>query len=149
MLVWTVPMDTASRGMWKNGGKRNKLFSVWEPPMIYLAWKVLGCSKSFLLVDGYTSQKNLSLNLCFVLWYLYKSPLHSVKGLSIYFYAIFIFIWVFIFYYKASTREHYDHTGALDVVNIRVCFMNGSMIEHNGLGIVFFSVDILIDMVAC
>ena len=26
--------------------------------------------------------------------------------------------------------------------------MNGSMIEHNGLGIVYFSVDILKDMVA-
>ena len=26
--------------------------------------------------------------------------------------------------------------------------MNGSMIEHNGLGIAFFSVDILKDMVA-
>ena len=27
--------------------------------------------------------------------------------------------------------------------------MNGSMIEHNGLGITCFSVDILKDMVAC
>jgi hypothetical protein len=27
--------------------------------------------------------------------------------------------------------------------------MNGSMIEHDGLGITFFSVDILKDMVAC
>ena len=50
---------------------------------------------------------------------------------------------------KAPTREHYCHTCALDVANIRVCFMNGSMIEHNGLGITFFSVDILKDMVAC
>ena len=31
---------------------------------------------------------------------------------------------------------------------MRVCFMNGSMIEHNGLGITCFSVDILQDMVA-
>ena len=30
-----------------------------------------------------------------------------------------------------------------------MCFMNGSMIEHNGLGITCFSVDILKDMVAC
>ena len=28
-------------------------------------------------------------------------------------------------------------------------FMNGSMIEHDGLGITNFSVDILKDMVAC
>ena len=50
---------------------------------------------------------------------------------------------------KAPTRRHYDHTCALDVANIRVCFMNGSMIEHDGLGIAYFSVDILKDMVAC
>ena len=30
--------------------KRKTLFSVWEPPMIYLAWKVLGTLKSFSLV---------------------------------------------------------------------------------------------------
>ena len=32
---------------------------------------------------------------------------------------------------------------------MRVCFMNGSMVEHDGLGITYFSVDILKDMVAC
>ena len=36
-----------------------------------------------------------------------------------------------------------------DVANMRVCFMNGSMIEHEGPGISYFSVDILKDMVAC
>ena len=35
------------------------------------------------------------------------------------------------------------------VANMRVCFMNGSMFEHDGLGITYFSVDILKDMVAC
>jgi hypothetical protein len=54
-----------------------------------------------------------------------------------------------MFSYKAPTREHYDHTCALGVANIRVCFMNGSMIEHDGLGIAFFSVDVLKDMFAC
>ena len=34
------------------------------------------------------------------------------------------------------------------LVNMRVCLMNGSMIEHDGLGITYFSVDILKDMVA-
>ena len=90
----------------------------------------------------------LSLNFCFDLWHLYKSLLSSMKGLSIYFYA-FLFFWVSIFSYKAPTREHYDHTCALDVANIQVCFMNGSMSEHDGLVITFFSVDILKDMVAC
>ena len=32
---------------------------------------------------------------------------------------------------------------------LKICFMNGSMIEHDGLGITFFSVDILKDIVAC
>ena len=48
---------------------------------------------------------------------------------------------------KAPTRRQYDH--AQGVVNIRVCFMNGSMFEHDGLGITYFSIDILKDMVAC
>ena len=117
--------------------------------MIYLAWKVLGILGRFRWREKYASQNILSLNLSFELWHLYKSLLPSAKGLFIYFYAIFIFIWVSIFSYKAPTREHYDHTCALDVANIRVCFMNGSMIEHNGLGIAFFSIDILKDMVAC
>ena len=47
------------------------------------------------------------------------------------------------------TREHYCHTCAVDVANIWMCFMNGSMIGHNGLGIAFFSVDILKDMIVC
>jgi hypothetical protein len=70
-----------------------------------------------------------------------------VKGISIYFYAKKNY-WVSIFSYKAPTREHYYYTCALNIANIWVCFMNGSMIEHNGLGIAFFSVDILKDMVA-
>ena len=49
----------------------------------------------------------------------------------------------------SNTKGHYDRTWALDVANILVCFMNGLMVEHNGLGITFFSVDILKDMVAC
>ena len=43
----------------------------------------------------------------------------------------------------------YDRAQVLGVVNIRVCFMNGSMFEHDGLGITCFSIDILKDMVAC
>ena len=36
----------------------------------------------------------------------------------------------------------------LGVANIRVCFMNASMFEQDGLGITCFSIDILKDMVA-
>ena len=37
----------------------------------------------------------------------------------------------------------------MGVANIRVCFMNGSMFEHDGLGITYVSIYILKDMVAC
>ena len=83
----------------------------------------------------------------FELSHLYKSLLPSAKVLSIYFMQ-FLF-WVSIFSYKAPTKGHYDRTWALGIDNIWVCFMNGSMIEHYGLGITFFSVDILKYMVAC
>ena len=45
------------------------------------------------------------------------------------------FIWFSILSYKAPTREHYDHTWALYVANMRVCFINGPIIEHDGVGI--------------
>ena len=50
---------------------------------------------------------------------------------------------------KSPTRRQYDRAQVLGVVNIRVCFMHGSMFEHDGLGITYFSIDILKDMVAC
>ena len=87
----------------------------------------------------------------FKLWALapLQIPTSLCEGPFYLLYAIFIFIWVSIFSYKAPTKGHYDRTWALGVANMRVCFMNGSMIEHNGLGIACFSVDILKDMVAC
>jgi hypothetical protein len=75
--------------------------------------------------------------------------LSSAKGLSIYFYAIFICLSFPSTLIKAPIGEHDGHVYALGIANIWVCFMNGSMIEHDGLGIAFFSVDILKDMVAC
>ena len=91
----------------------------------------------------------LSLIFRFELWHLYKSLLPSAKGLS---FTLCNFYFEFespSSLIKAPTRGHYDHTCALDVANVRVCFVNGSMIKHYGLGIAFFSVDILKDMVAC
>ena len=42
MLVWTVPEDSASRGVWLIGGRESKLyFSVWEPPIACVAWKMV------------------------------------------------------------------------------------------------------------
>ena len=36
----------------------------------------------------------------------------------------------------------------MGVANMQVCFVNGSMVEHDGLGTTYFSIDILKDMVA-
>ena len=128
--------------------KEQTLFSFREPPMMYLAWKVLGTTRSFSLRGKACHPNFFYLYLFrFELWHLYKSLLPSAKGLSIYFMQ-FLF-WVSIFSYKVPTKGHYDCTWALGIVNMRVCFMNGSMIEHDGLGITYFSVDILKDMVAC
>ena len=43
----------------------------------------------------------------------------------------------------------YDRAQVLGVVNIQVCFMNGSMFEHDGLVITYFSIDVRKGMVAC
>ena len=110
----------------------------------------VGNSKSFLLV-GTLCLPKCFLSLSFSLWALapLQIPTSLREGPFFYFLLFLFLIWVSIFSYKAPTRGHYDRTWALGVVNMRVCFMNGSMIEHDGLGITYFSVDILKDMVAC
>ena len=84
-----------------------------------------------------------------MLWHLYKSLLPSTKGLS---FTLCNFYFEFespSSLIKAPTRRQYDRTWVLGVANMRVCFMNGSMFEHDGIGITYFSIDILKDMVAC
>ena len=92
----------------------------------------------------------LSLIFRFELLHLYKSLLPSAKGLS---FTLCNFYFLKFespsYLIKAPTRRQYDHAQVLSVVNIRVCFMNGTMFEHDGLGITYFSIDILKDMVAC
>ena len=118
--------------------------------MIYLSMESIGNSKSFPLVGRIHLPKCFYLyTFRFELWHIYKSLLPSAKGLSFTLCNFYFLIWVSIFSYKAPTRGHYDRTWALGVPNMRVCFMNGSMIEHDGLGITYFSIDILKDMVAC
>ena len=117
--------------------------------MMYLAWKVLGALSRFRWWEKYASQ-NVFISQ-FLLWALapLQIPTSLREGPFFYFMQFLFLIWVSIFSYKAPTRGHYDRTWALGVANMRVCFMNGSMIEHDGLGITYFSVDILKDMVAC
>ena len=117
--------------------------------MMYLAWKVLGITRSFSLT-GKVCLSNKIISP-FKLWAL--APLQITTSLRegpfFYLCKFYFWIWVSIFSYKEPTKGHYDRIWALGVANIRVCFMNGSIVEHDGLGITCFSVDILKDMVAC
>ena len=149
MLVWKAPVDTASHGLWKNGGKGINFILCLGTAYDISSMESVG-NYSIIFIDGKSMPLNFFIfSLSFELSHLYKSLLPSAKGLSIYFMKFLFFIWVSTFSYEAPTKGHYDHTWALDVANIQVCFVNGSMIEHDGLGIAFFSVDILKDMVAC
>ena len=148
MLVWKAPVDTASPGLCKNGGKEINFTFYLGTAYDLSSMEDIGNSRSFSLAGKACLSKNIYQ---FKIWAL--EPLQNSSSLyegPMYFILCnFYFYWVSIFSYKAPTREHYYHTCALDVANIWVCFMNGSMIEHNGLGIAFFSIDILKDMVAC
>ena len=84
----------------------------------------------------------------FKLWAMAPLQIPTFLCEGPFFYFMQFLFWVSIFSYKAPTKGHYDRTWALGVANMRVCFTNGSMIEHNGLGITCFSLDILKDMVA-
>ena len=148
MLVWTVPVDTASHGMWKNGGQGINFILCLGTTYDISSMESIA-NYSIVFID----RKSMPPKM----FYLSYFALSSGTSTNPYFpqWRAFLFtlckknIWVSIFSYKAPTREHYDRTWALGVVNMRVCFMNGSMIEHDGLGITYFSVDILKDMVAC
>ena len=68
-------------------GEYKLYHSVWEPPIMCVAWKIsrsLGC---------YVDNESMPLKILFIsiskieLWHLYKSLLPSAKGLSIYFYV--------------------------------------------------------------
>ena len=109
----------------------------------------VGCSKSFSLLGKVCLPKIVISQ--FSLWALapLQIPTSLYEGPFFYFMQFLFWIWVSILSYGAPTRRHYDHTWALGVVNMRVCFMNGSIIEHDRLGISYFSVDILKDLVAC
>ena len=106
---------------------------------------------STVFVDRKRMPPKIFLSLPFSLWALapLQIPTSLHEGPFFYFMQFLFLIWVSIFSYKAPTRRNYDRTWALGVANMRVCFMNGSMIEHDGQGITYFSVDILKDMVAC
>src|SRR3989337_2882367 len=67
------------------------LFSVWEPPMIYLAWKVLGALSRFRWWEKHTSQ-NVFISKFFVLSSgTSTNPYFPLRRAFLLLYAIFIF----------------------------------------------------------
>ena len=88
VVCWRHSLFRASHGLMLVGGwgSINLYHSVWEPPIMFVAWKIsrsLGC---------YVDNESMPLKILFIsvskleLWHLYKSLLPSRKGLSIYFY---------------------------------------------------------------
>ena len=125
------------------------LFSIWEPPMKCFAWEIIGNSRSCSLTGkACLSKYFFSIISHNELWHIKQIHASLCEG------PIYLLLCNFYFLespsslIKAPIGEHYGHVCALSIANIRVCFMNGSMIGHDGLGITFFSVDILKDMVA-
>ena len=118
--------------------------------MIYLACKVLGTLSRFRWWERHTSQ-NLFISKFFALSSgTSTNPYFPLRRALLLLYAI-----LFLKFEspssltKAPTKRQYDRAQVLGVVNIQLCFMNGSMFEHDGLGITCFSIDILKNMVAC
>ena len=118
--------------------------------MIYLAWKVLGALSRFHWWEEYASQNVFYLSIFALSSGTSTNPYSPLRRALLLLYAIFIFEFESpSSLIKAPTRRQYDRTCVLGVLNMRVCFMNGSMVEHDGLRITYFSIDILKDMVAC
>ena len=88
VVSWRHPLFRASHGLMLVGGGEYKLYhSVWEPPIMCVAWKISPC------LGCYVDNESMPLKILFIsiskieLWHLYKSLLPSTKGLSIYFYV--------------------------------------------------------------
>ena len=148
-MVWKAPVDTVSHGKWKYGEKGINFIFCLGTAYDISSMESVGNSKSFSLVGKVCLPNIFYLSIFALSSGTSTNPYFPLRRVFLLLYAVFTFTWVSIFSYKASTRRHYDHTWTLGVANMRVCFMNGSMIELDGLGITYFSIDILKDMVAC
>ena len=88
VVSWRHPLFWASNGLMLVGGGVYKLYhSVWEPPIMCVAWKISRFLVYMLTMKVYRSKCYSSL-FKIELWHLYKSLLPSAKGLSIYFYVV-------------------------------------------------------------
>ena len=68
-------------------GEYKLYHSVWEPPIMCVAWKISRSHSCYVDKDSITAQNIIDLYFKTELWHLYKSLLPSAKGLSIYFYV--------------------------------------------------------------
>ena len=110
----------------------------------------VGSSKLFSLVGKVWLPKGFYISIFALSSRTSTNPYFPLRRAFLLLYAIFIFEFASpSCLIKAPTKRQYDRTSVLGVANMRVCFMNGSMVEHDGLVITYFSVDILKDMVAC
>ena len=149
MLVWSAPMDTVSHGKWKMVEKGINFIFCLGTAYHISSMESIG-NYSIIFVD----RKIMPPKMFYLYFFALSSgtstdPYFPLRRAFLFTLCNIIFIWVSIISYKARTKGHYDCTSALGVANMWVCFMNGSMTEHDGLGITCFSIDILKDMVSC
>ena len=146
MLVWKAPVDTVSNGKWKYGGKGINFIFCLGTTYDISSMESIG-NYSVVFIDRKSMPPQMFLYLSFLLWALapLQIPTSVCEGPFYLLYAIFIF------YLSLHLLLKHQLRGTMIVLEhwVWLCFMNGSMIDHNGLGITFFSVDILKDMVAC
>ena len=72
--------------LWRRGSI-NLYHSIWELPIMHVVWKIQASHSC--CVDSESMSFKMLFNLYFKieLWHLYKSPLPTAEGLSIYFYV--------------------------------------------------------------
>ena len=89
VVSWRHPLFRASHGLMLVGGGGYKLYhSVWELPIMCIAWKILRSLSCYVDSES-IPLKMLSTSISKLeLWHLCKSLLPSTKGLRIYFYVV-------------------------------------------------------------
>lgn len=132
-----------------NGGKGINFIFCLGTASDVCGMESVGITKSSSLVGKVCLPKYFYLSIFALSSRTSTNPYFPLRRAFLLLMQFLFWLWVSIFSHKAPTKGNYDRIWALGVANIRVCFMNGSMIEHNGLGITCFSGDILKHMVAC
>ena len=103
-------------------GSKNFYHSVWEPPIMYVVWKILGT------LGCYVDNEIIPLKIIYLyfkieLWHLCKSLLPSAKGLSFTFMqesVVFLLIPTYLLVGKHHVVEKdlsiYGHSNIFDII---------------------------------